>query len=268
MTPGLALLVALFISPSLGEEPGKRKTFTFEEFFVAPIRVHLLSAQDVPDWETTLTTNDLDRILTKINRVWSQAGIQFYIESLVREEAANQELVSELTSQSDLRWLLRLRPEPLKADRRFDLYYIKRMRVNGIYFREAIFVKDTASLRSVPGGIDEPLPRVSSHELGHAFGLPHRQAVTNLMASGTTGTNLNEQEIQQSREAAQRFPWIKSGPALLKRADDLFDADKNQEAAALYEALVKLPVESSILDRAKKRTSQHPVSPPIQGSRK
>jgi hypothetical protein len=254
--PGLALLAALFIIPTQGEEPEKRKDFTFEEFLLAPIRVHLLSAKDVPDWETTLSTNDLDRILTKINRVWGQAGIQFYIESLVREEAAHQDLVSELKSQKDLRWLLRLRPEPLKSERRFDLYYIKRMPVNGIYFREAIFVKDTAALRSVEGGIDEPLPRVSSHELGHALSLPHRQAVTNLMASGTTGTNLNQQEILQSRESAKRFAWIKSGPALLKRADELFETDKAQEAATLYEALGKLPVESPLLERARKRAAE------------
>jgi predicted Zn-dependent protease len=54
-------------------------------------------------------------------------------------------------------------------------------------------------LREVPGGLDEPLPRVTSHEIGHALGLEHRQDTTNLMQSGTTGFSLNEAEIATAR---------------------------------------------------------------------
>ena len=60
----------------------------------------------------------------------------------------------------------------------------------------------TASLRKVEGGIDEPLPRVSAHELGHGLSLPHRQDTTNLLASGTTGTLLNQDEVQKTRHRA------------------------------------------------------------------
>jgi hypothetical protein len=67
-------------------------------------------------------------------------------------------------------------------------------------------VKDTAKLKEVPGGLDEPLPRVTSHEIGHALGLKHRQGTTNLMQSGTTSFSLNEAEIAIARKQAQEYP--------------------------------------------------------------
>ena len=130
------------------------------------------------------------------------------------------------------------------------------MSVNGICFSDAIFVKDTASLREVAGGIDEPIPRVSSHELGHAFSLPHRQDTTNLMASGTTGTWLNEAEIAQAREAARKFDWLEPAPEVLKRANALFRVNKQQEAAALYARLSTIPLNAEEVELAKQRIAQ------------
>jgi hypothetical protein len=62
--------------------------------------------------------------------------------------------------------------------------------------------QSTAKLAEVPGGIDEPIPRVTAHEIGHAFLLQHRQDVINLMASKKSGYALNEAEIAQARAAA------------------------------------------------------------------
>jgi hypothetical protein len=118
---------------------------------------------------------------------------------------------------------------------------VKQLDVNGFYTPRGIFVKDTASLRPVEGGIDEPIPRVTSHEIGHALSLPHRQDNTNLMASGTTGTLLNDAEILQTREASKKFPWIRSASSVLKEADESYAAGKKEEARALYRALATLP---------------------------
>ena len=79
-----------------------------------------------------------------------------------------------------------------------------RLPVNGVYLGDDFaLVKETASSAQVEGGIDEPIPRVTAHELGHALGLPHRQDRTNLLASGTTGITFNEAEVKTAQGNAQ-----------------------------------------------------------------
>jgi dipeptidyl aminopeptidase/acylaminoacyl peptidase len=226
----------------------KTGAFSPAEWLIVPLRIHLLSSKDTPALQTTLSEQDLARILPKMNKVWGQAGIQFRIESIVREEVpplgnadvgAREELPARM-------------PVATRAEAAFDIYYVKQLDVNGFYMPLGIFVKDTAALRPVEGGIDEPIPRVTSHEIGHALSLPHRQDTTNLMASGTTGTLLNEAEIQQTRAASKKFPWIKPAPAVLQQADELFDTGKKDEARALYRALAALPQpEARAVERAK-----------------
>ena len=228
--------------------------FGFDDFLLVPLRVHLLSAKGASNAATTLTEKDIARILPKMNRVWAQAGVHFYIESLLKEEAAGQEGYDERAKTNESRALLSLRPKETLTTNQFHLYYIHQFRPNGIYIGPGgIFVKDTASLRKVEGGIDEPLPRVSSHELGHALTLPHRQDVTNLMASGTTGTWFNADEIKQAREAAKKKDWIQPAADVLKRADEFHVAGKLSEARSLYQRLVTLPLKGEQVERAKKR---------------
>ena len=96
-------------------------------------------------------------------------------------------------------------PKDRLCPQAIDICYLKDVQPNGFYYGEPIVVKDTASLREVTGGLDEPLPRVTSHEIGHALGLKHRQEVTNLMQSGTTGFSLNAAEIDTARGNAQEY---------------------------------------------------------------
>ena len=178
-----------------------------------PVRVHLLQSPDEPAVHTTLVEADIHRVLKKVNRIWAQAGIAFQAESIRKETARTVEIPADNFSD---RWLLAAVPPATRATNAFDLYYVKRMQANGIWTDGVVFVKDTASLREVPGGIDEPLPRVTSHELGHALGLPHLQNITNLMASGTTGTELSVEEIQHARANAKKLPW---SPSAQKKID-------------------------------------------------
>lgn len=227
--------------------------FAFADFLIVPLRFHLLTATNAPDIHTTLTTNDIARILPKMNRIWAQAGMHFYIESLRFEPAQNTDDFWDKLKTAERATLLALRPTDTIATNAFNLYYTKKLRPNGIYFSPGgIFVKDTASLKPVEGGVDEPLPRVSSHELGHAFGLAHRQNATNLLASGTTGIWLNDEEIAKVRETMKKFEWVEHAPDVIQRADKLLAGSKPVEALALYERLATLPVNGEEIERAKR----------------
>jgi len=259
-----AWLLLMVFGPLAKADTTNRPVFAFDEYLLAPLRIHLLSATNAPAVQTTLTESDMARILKKINAVWSQAGICFWLESLVREEAVHQEIGSLLGKPNDLSLMLKLRPETTMATNLFHLYYIKDFSANGVYLGAAMFVKDTATLRAVPGGIDEPLPRVSSHEIGHALSLQHHTNELHLLARGTTGTNLDAAEIRQARAAAEKFPWIESAPSVLKRADDFQRAGKLDNARHLYQMLAPIPLEVPLLRRAQERATSLPTTPTTQ----
>lgn len=214
-----------------------------EDYRLLPLRVHLLRSRTIPELNCRLQESDVQRILGKINGIWKQAGIQFYAESILEEEPSSQELYQNLGANRTEGHLRLIRPRASLSDTNFHLYYIGQMRPNGICLNRSyqlLFVKDTAALNKVEGGIDEPLPRVSAHEIGHALALDHRQDTFNLMASGTTGTSLNGEEIATSRAAAQKLTWCLKPADALALAEKL-PAEKATAAKALYTTLSGLP---------------------------
>jgi hypothetical protein len=190
----LLTLLTLLIPVSADEPKASLPVITL------PVRVHLMQSGAIPAMKTTLTEVDVKRVFSKVNKVWAAAGIQFEIESIVATEAIplrkDQLLLGEYERVGAM-----IPPDRLSTTA-INVCYVKAVQPNGFFNGKLIVVKDTAALKEVPGGIDEPLPRVTSHELGHALGLPHRQETTNLMQSGTTGFSLNETEIIKAREHA------------------------------------------------------------------
>lgn len=166
-----------------------------------PVRVHLMQSEAMPAMHTTLVETDIRRIFGKVNTIWAQAGIQFEIESIGPTTAI--ELKPEMRLKSEFERVKAMIPKDRLSEQAIDVCYVKQVGPNGFYYGEPVVVKDTAKLKEVQGGLDEPLPRVTSHEIGHALGLAHRQDLTNLMQSGTTGFSLNEAEITTARARAQ-----------------------------------------------------------------
>ncbi len=221
---GIALILAAFSASNPDDE--KVDPPKSSEFLVIPLRVHVLTADDLPEVDCKLSDDDVRRIVGKVNGVWHAAGVHWGLEPIVREPAAKQDRFREMRDalagkMPPLAGFKILAPEATRAKDGLDVYYIHAFSVNGVYLGDrTAFVQETANLREVEGGIDEPIPRVTAHELGHALGLPHRQARTNLLASGTTGTSLNAAEVEKAREIARKTPGSMTMDELARAIDD------------------------------------------------
>jgi len=172
---------------------------TGAEEFIIPVRIHLVHSDQDAAFTTTLTEVDIQRIMGKVNTIWAQANIRFAIESIGKTTALKPPSDSHSAMFGSV---VAAMPKDRLLEKGINIFYVKELTPNGFYSNGLIFVKDTARLTEVPGGLDEPIPRVTAHEIGHALSLQHRQEETNLMASGKSGFSLNEAEITATRVAA------------------------------------------------------------------
>jgi hypothetical protein len=237
----LALVLGLLLQePPRSFDPAVHEatqTFAFQDFLIIPVRIHILHCETEPMLHSGLEEKDIRRIFEKVNRIWNRAGLAMMVEDILTESTARPEGFDG--ARPDMIDFKKARPKKSLELGMIHVFYVHELPTNGVYLgSDAIFVKDTALLRPARGGTDEPIPRVTSHEIGHALGLPHRQNTINLMASGTSGWSLSDAEIDVVRAWAKRQTWILTPAAAFERKR--------------YAVLASLPGDSELKEKAKK----------------
>jgi hypothetical protein len=176
---------------------------------IVPLRVHILTAPDMELANCKLKDADVTRLVAKLNKIWSKAGIYFGLESIVREQAAQRDrfrLMVELKGgeleASDFQLLL---PRQSRVSDGLHAFFFHELPFNGAYLGDdCCVVMEGAKLKPVNGGIDEPMSRVLGFALGRALGLsPRQEPESNLMALGTTGAVLDADDVERARRVAK-----------------------------------------------------------------
>lgn len=164
------------------------------------VRVHLMQSDVSPRLGSRLKTGDVESIFKEVNRIWFQAGIWFELEGIDNLQAL--EIPEKRWYIKDRNWVKSAIPTEHFSASAIDVCFVKDMGPNGFFYGEPVVVCENPEYHKVAGGSDNPVARVTAHELGHVLFLQHRQDHTNLMASGKNGVSLNAQEIKDARRRA------------------------------------------------------------------
>ncbi len=178
------------------------------------VRLHLLQSSELEALDATLTDDEIGEVIRAVNEVWTQAGVVWEIEQIVREPALNADVFRQLLNDPFGNSTSLVAAVLPKENLRPDIWNVFLIRdfggaVGGVYLlRDRVVVAaelDPTGNRDLSGAT----ARILSHELGHSLGLSHVPcpATGNLMAAGcTTGTRtrLESFQIQIARQQAER----------------------------------------------------------------
>jgi hypothetical protein len=206
----LALASLVFISCSGDSGPSEIVAPARLEIALR-VRVHLLSSEFAP-LSTELTEDEVVTVFGRVNAIWQQALIRWEVESILREEALNEDAFAAMLSgqipvTDDV--IASALPRGNMLSGEWDVFLIRTLGgiAGGIYFPG---IPATLSAELDQDGqrqLTRATARILAHELGHSLSLPHVQCTPagNLMSPGCEAadrTRLTEAQVQAARQQA------------------------------------------------------------------
>jgi len=177
-------------------------------FILVPVHVFVLRSDTVPALSASPSlAAQVPRLIAKANRIWAAAGVSLELAS-VTPAAAESAAFDPAVARPPVDSLRLAIPAWTRQTTGFRVYVVHDFDANGVYFggQNDAVVRETAHSRRVEDGIDEAVPRVIAHEIGHGLGLEHVRTETHLMSGGYTGTRLGRREVDTARARAQTVP--------------------------------------------------------------
>jgi hypothetical protein len=175
------------------------------------VRVHLLSSDFAP-LSTELTEDEVVTVFGRVNAIWQQALIRWEIESILREDALNEDAFAAMMSgqvpvSEDI--IASALPRENLLSGEWDVFLIRTLGgiTGGIYFPG---IPAALSAELDPDGqreLTRATARILAHELGHSLSLPHVACTSagNLMSPGCPAadrTKLSEDQVEAARQQA------------------------------------------------------------------
>ncbi len=189
-------------------DPGELENITLG------VRVHLLESEQFAALDATLTESDVAVLFEGVNEIWSQAGITWRVESVVREPALDgTSFIAALSGAIPITGevLASILPGDNVLPGKWNVFIVRDFGnfAGGVYldFRGAVIFPENG-----PIGPQDPATdgrRILAHELGHSLSLQHVPctSVGNLMAPGCFAqdrTRLEPAQIAPARAQASR----------------------------------------------------------------
>jgi hypothetical protein len=189
-------------------DPGELESITLD------VRVHLLESDQFAALDATLTESDVAVLFEGVNEIWSQAGITWRVESVVREPALDgTAFIAALSGAIPVTGevLASILPGDNVLPGKWNVFVVRDFGnfAGGVYldFRGAVIFPENG-----PIGPQDPAAdgrRILAHELGHSLSLLHVPCTPagNLMSPGCFAedrTRLESGQIGPARAQASR----------------------------------------------------------------